>query len=207
MSSNKEDFIKIVKENIKRDGIDDLLNYLENETDFFEAPASTRYHGSYEGGLLEHSLNVYYAMLDELKFIYCGKDWTSKFSLESATIVSLFHDVCKIGRYKKEFKNVKNQETGCWESKEVYSYDNDYFPMGHGALSMYRIMKYINLTEDEAQALYWHMGAFDTSQYSDTTSLCNAYKMNMLAFALHRADEVATFICENEKYTPVKDQD
>ena len=91
--TNKEEFIKLLRENVKRDGLEDLINYLENDSSFFVEPASTQYHGSYDGGLVDHSINVYYCILDELKFIY-GKDWQKKYSLESATIVSLLHDIC-----------------------------------------------------------------------------------------------------------------
>lgn len=200
--NNKEEFISIVKKNITRDGIDNLLTYLE-ESGFYKCPASTRYHGSYEGGLLDHSLNVYYSLIEELKFIF-GNDWQKRYRLESVTIVSLFHDLCKIGRYKKGTKNVKNEETGYWEAVDVFQYDNDYFAMGHAPLSLHRINQFMVLTDDEAQAIYWHMGAFDLSQYSDTHLMCEAFKRNTLAFALHRADMTATYICENEHFEPIE---
>jgi hypothetical protein len=204
--TNKEEFLKIARDTIKRDGIEELLEYLEYESDFFEAPASTIYHGSYAGGLLDHSLNVYYSLLEEMKFIF-GKNWNKKFSEESVAIVSLFHDLCKIGRYEKYNKNVKNNDTGMWETVESYRYDDNYFLMGHASYSLHIISKFLVLTDVEAQAIYWHMGAHDISQYSDTKSLCNAYKKNTLAFALHRADEVATFICENQYFDPVNEED
>jgi hypothetical protein len=151
--TSQEEFIQIVNENIKRNGIDDFMHYLQYESDFFEAPASTKYHGSYHGGLVDHSLNVYYSLLDELRFIL-GKDWQKRYSLESATIVSLFHDVCKIGRYKTEIRNVKDRESGIWSEKEVFVYDDNYFSMGHAALSLHRIQKYMKLSDTEAQAIY-----------------------------------------------------
>jgi hypothetical protein len=203
---NKDEFLRLVIDNIHRDGINELINYLANESDFFESPASTQYHGSYVGGLCEHSLNVYYSLIEELSFIF-GKNWEKRYSKESVAIVSLFHDLCKIGRYKKSYKNVKNTETGIWEQKETFVYDDTYFCMGHASLSLHRIKQFINLSDEEAQAIYWHMGAFDISQYSDTKSLCNAYKKNTLAFALHRADEVATFICENQYFDPINEED
>lgn len=200
--TSQEEFIQIVNENIKRNGIEDFMHYLQYESDFFEAPASTKYHGSYHGGLVDHSLNVYYSMLDELRFIL-GKDWQKRYSLESATIVSLFHDVCKIGRYKTEIRNVKDKESGIWSEKEVFVYDDNYFSMGHAALSLHRIQKYMKLSDTEAQAIYWHMGAYDISQYSDTQNLCRAFSRNTLCFALHRADMTATHICENKEFEPI----
>ena len=125
----KDEFINIVKENIHRDGIDNLMNYLES-TDFYRSPASTRYHGSYAGGLLEHSLNVYYSLLDELQFIY-GKDWEQRYSKESVSIVSLFHDICKINRYKPSVRNVKDPVTKQWNEQAVYVYNENYVNMGN----------------------------------------------------------------------------
>lgn len=199
--TNKEEFIKLLRENVKRDGLEDLINYLENDSSFFVEPASTQYHGSYDGGLVDHSINVYYCILDELKFIY-GKDWQKKYSLESATIVSLLHDICKIGRYVKGTRNVKT-ESGVWQTIDCYKYNDNYFTMGHASLSIHRIEKFMKLTDEEAQAIYWHMGAFDVSNYSSIRDLSEAYSRNTLAFALHRADMAATHLWENEKFKPL----
>lgn len=197
----QEEFESIVKENVHRDGIENLLQYLR-DSDFYRAPASTRYHGSYAGGLVEHSINVYYSLLDELTFIY-GKGWEKKHSKESVAIVSLFHDLCKIDRYKPGKKNVKDPITGQWHEEAVYVYNEDYMPMGHGAYSMYRIMNYIVLTEEEASAIFWHMGAYDLGNYTTVCDLSNNYKLNTLSFALHRADMMATNVVENENFEPL----
>ena len=201
-AENKKEFIELLEKYVKRDGIENLITYLDEQSDFFTSPASTKYHGSYEGGLVEHSLNVYYSLLDEMKFIY-GNNWTTVWSLESVAIVGLLHDLCKAGRYKKGFRNVKN-ENGTWETKEVYEYRQDSFRMGHAALSLNIIQKFIILTDEEAQAIYWHMGAFDTSQYSSPADLSAAFSSNTLAFALHQADMIATHIVENENFKPVQ---
>ena len=198
MESSKSAFVKTLSDNVNRPGVPDLFVYLEKEG-FYTSPASTKYHGSYEGGLCDHSMNVYYSMLDELSFIYGGKDkWTQYHSLESATIVSLLHDVCKAGKYVKGTKNVKDPETGRWDTVDCYNYNTDAFQMGHGALSVYRIQKFIKLTDEEAQAIYWHMGAYDLSQYSTVGNLSESFAKNTLAFALHRADMMATYVWENE---------
>ena len=198
--TNKEDFIHIARENITRCGIEDLLVYLES-TDFFDAPASTKYHGSYAGGLVDHSINVFYCLLDELKFIYMGDSWKKVYTPESAAIVSLFHDLCKINRYKKIVRNVKN-EFGVWEQVPGFAYnDESYLCMGHATSSLHTLTKFIQLTDEEAQAIYWHMGAFDISQYSTIGQCSEAFSGNTLAFALHRADMMATHIVENEKFS------
>lgn len=202
MNTAKQEFIDILKNNVSRVGIENLLNYLE-ESGFYEEPASTKYHGSYAGGLLDHSLNVYYNLIEELKFLL-GPNWSQRYSNETVSIVSLLHDVCKIGRYKSGVRNVKNPDTGVWEQKEVYEYNSNYFTMGHGALSVHRVEKYIDLTDEEAQAIYWHMGAFDLSNYSTMRDLSEAFSRNTLAFALHRADMVATHVCENEHFEPIE---
>ena len=113
--SCKEEFIEIFKENITREGADKLLDYLEHKSDFFTAPASARYHGAYEGGLCEHSLNVYHCLVDYLQRERVQELYGLEYSPESVAIVALLHDVCKVGCYKKGFRNVKNDATGQWE--------------------------------------------------------------------------------------------
>ena len=197
----ENEFGEIVAENIHREGIDDLMEYLY-QSDFFKSPASTKYHGSYEGGLAEHSINVYYSLLDTLQFFY-GVDWEKRYSKETVAIVSLFHDLCKIGRYKMEKKNMKNTETGAWEEKFVYVYNSEWHNVGHGAKSIMTIMDYMYLTDIEKEAIYWHMGAYDVSQYSTVQGLCDIFRRNTLAYALHSADMDATYITENEFFEPI----
>ena len=108
--SNKEIFIETYNKNIHRPGAEKLLAWLEG-TDFFTAPASTRFHAAYEGGLLDHSLNVYNVLIS--KHFNPETD-----DLESYTIVSLLHDLCKAGFYKTELRNRKN-DRGEWEKVPV----------------------------------------------------------------------------------------
>ena len=197
----KNEFYEIVNTNIKRDGITQLMEYLET-TDFFISPASTKYHGSYKGGLLEHSLNVYYALQDTLQFIY-GKDWEKRYNKETVTIVSLFHDLCKIGRYKTGKRNVKNTETGHWEEKIVYEYNPNYHNMGHGAKSVMIIMNHMKLTEIEQESIFWHMGAFDLGNYNPVSAMGDIFSKNTLAYALHSADMDTTYITENKYFEPI----
>ena len=110
-------FKQIVADTIQRDGIENLMEWLENETDFFKAPASTRYHGSYEGGLLEHSLNVYERLMWEMEKLI-GRGWEEIYSPETIAIVALFHDLCKIDRYVLVEKWRKDSD-GQWESYDA----------------------------------------------------------------------------------------
>lgn len=203
-----KDFKNIVAANIQRDGIDNLMEWVENETDFFTAPASTRYHGSYEGGLLEHSLNVYNRLVFEMNTVI-GEGWEEIYSPETIAIVALFHDLCKIDRYVLTEKWRKDED-GQWEAYDAYDYNKEKAEMGHGAQSVYYLQKFIQLTEIEAQAIYWHMGAYDISPYSSLANCSETFKWNPLAFLVHRADMAATYITENEAFDfakPVEAED
>ena len=189
LNNDKFIFETEVRTNIKRDGIDELLSFL-NITDFFEAPASTKYHGAIEHGLVKHSLAVYnnfWKVAPIFGFTH------TKENDESAAIVCLFHDICKINYYKKSYKNVKNEDTGKWERVSCYTTDEQ-LPFGaHGAKSMFLVSKFIKLYDDEAMAILHHMGAWDKGNYSDPGK---AYSYSTLAWLLHVADEAATYIDE-----------
>lgn len=185
--SNKELFIEICKKNIKRAGIDDLLKWLES-SDFFEAPASTRYHGSYAGGLCEHSINVYKALV-RLANHYPEFD----FDPESLAIVALFHDLCKVNFYATEKRNRKNSETGQWESYDAYSIKEKFCFGGHGSKSVYLVQTFMKLSPEEAASINCHMGAFSDSNVG------SSFEQFPLAWFLHIADGMATYVIENSK--------
>lgn len=194
----KQRFKAAVSETITRDGIDNLMEWIENETDFFTSPASTRYHGSYEGGLVTHSLNVFNQLLWELDN-FVGPGWQEFISMETAAIVALFHDICKVNNYRLVEKWRKDAE-GQWEAYEAYEYNPGALQMGHGAKSVFYLQKFIQLTEVEAQAIFWHMGAYDISPYASLNGLSSAFESNQLAFLIHRADMAATYAVENENF-------
>lgn len=194
----KQRFKAAVSETITRDGIDNLMEWLESETDFFTSPASTRYHGSYEGGLVEHSLNVFNQLLWELDN-FVGQGWQEFISMETAAIIALFHDICKVNNYQLVEKWRKDAD-GQWESYEAYEYDKDALQMGHGAKSVFFLQRFIHLTVVEAQAIFWHMGAYDISPYASLNGLSSAFETNQLAFLIHRADMAATYAVENENF-------
>lgn len=181
---NKERFVSLCK-TIKRDGISDLMDWLES-SDFYSAPASTRFHGSYAGGLLQHSLNVY----DELKRVLAAYP-EIECSEESAIICALFHDFCKINFYTTEKRNRKN-EFGQWESYDAYKVDEKFRFGGHGSKSVYLIQYFIRLTPEEAAAVNCHMGAFADENVG------RSFEAFPLAWALHVADEAASYIREKE---------
>ena len=153
--TNKERFIEIFNTYVKRDGADKLLDFLE-KSDFFTAPASARFHCSTEGGLCEHSLNVYDALKGYLSSPRAKETYGFNYSDESIAIVALLHDLCKIGVYKKGFRNVKD-ESGAWKKVDTFEYD-DQLPYGHGEKSVYIITGYMRLTREEAFAIRYHMG-------------------------------------------------
>ena len=156
--SGKEEFIEIFREKITRPGADALLDYLENKSDFFTAPASARYHGAYAGGLCDHSLNVYHCLVDYLARERVQELYGLEYSEESVAVVALLHDLCKVGCYKKSFRNVKNDATGQWERVPTFTFD-DPLPYGHGEKSVYIANGFIRLTREEAMAIRWHMGS------------------------------------------------
>ena len=187
----REEFIKIYTENIKRDGSEKLLNYLQN-SDFFTAPASSRFHCAYEGGLLEHSVNVYKRLLRIVQNEF-GKDYEKFISNESIAICALLHDLCKISFYKVDYRNVK--ENGEWVKKPYYAKE-ELLPYGHGEKSVYIINGFIRLTRDEAIAINWHMGGFDSRAKGGDNSVSEAYSICPLAVLLHTADIQATYLDE-----------
>ena len=194
--TNKERFIKIYTENIKREGADKLLEYLLSPaSDFFTAPASARFHSSYEGGLLEHSLNVYDCLKGYLESEYVKERFGFEYSEESIAIVALLHDLCKVGIYKKGFRNVKD-EKGVWQRVDTFEYD-DRLPYGHGEKSVYIITGYMKLTREEAFAIRYHMGY--SSEREDPRNVSLAFEMFPLAFAVSVADSEATYFIEGKK--------
>jgi len=180
----KEEFIKIYTENISRKGSKELLEWIQ-KTDFFTAPASTKFHCACECGLVMHSVSVFNTMMEK----HFDEDSDS---LESFAICALLHDLCKAQFYKVSTRNVKNDETGQWEKVPYYSVE-DSFPYGHGEKSVFLIERFMRLKLDEAMAIRWHMGGFDDST---GYSVSAAYDRYPLAVKLHLADLESTYLRE-----------
>ena len=187
----KERVIEIYNQNITREGADKLLDFLLNGSDFFTAPASTRYHGAHEGGLVEHSLNVYDCLKDMMERL--NERYGIEYPEESIAIAGLLHDICKVNFYKTSYRNVKD-ETGRWQSVPYYTIE-DTLPYGHGEKSAYIVSAYIRLTRDEAFAIRYHMGFSGTE---DPGNVGRALEMFPLAYATCCADMEAAFLLEGK---------
>lgn len=189
----KDKFIKAYTENITRPGADKLLAWIES-SDFFAAPASTRFHLSSPGGLLEHSLHVF----ERMKAI-CANEATitpgfNEPSMETIAVCGLLHDICKANFYAVEMRNRKNDQ-GRWEQYPFYVVD-DKLPYGHGEKSVYIISRFMRLSREEAMAIRWHMGFADNDFRGGGYSVGNAFEKFPLAVLLHIADLQATYLDE-----------
>ena len=189
---------------VKRDGIDKLLAYIR-KSDFYRAPASTRFHSCHDGGLLEHSLNLYECLLSKKQ----NPIWAEvlrEIDDESLILVALLHDLCKSYLYVPEFKNKKvYSDTGTkkdeggrfdWQAVKGYSTD-DKIPYGHGEKSVMMIEEFIKLKPIERYAIRWHMGFTEPKEYWNT--LTTAIKKYPVILAVHQADMEATYILEEEE--------
>lgn len=199
----EEYFTQLYKENIQREGSEKLLTWLK-ATDFFTAPASTKYHLSCAGGLCKHSINVYERLLslyiqeiakkENINAEEVGLHLTSA-QKETIAICSLLHDLCKVNFYETEYRNKKNEETGVWEKVPTYVV-HDQLPYGHGEKSVYIISAFMKLTREEAMAIRFHMGL---AQEGDLRSCGAAFEMYPLAVLTHMADMQATYLDEVEE--------
>lgn len=183
----KEQFEEIYKNKITRKGSAELLEWLET-TDFFTAPASTKFHCACEFGLVQHSLSVYNVMTEK----HFDPETDSE---ESFAICGLLHDICKAQFYKVTTRNVKNEETGAWE-KQPYFYVEDSFPYGHGEKSVFLIERFMRLKTSEAMAIRWHMGGFDDAAKAGNFAIGQAYERYPIAVKLHLADLESTYLRE-----------
>lgn len=182
---NKERFISLLS-NVKRDGIQELLGWLET-TDFYTAPASTVFHLACKGGLLQHSLNVY----DEAVRLMSAYPEIEADS-DSVVICSLLHDLCKADMYVTEKRNRKN-ENGQWESYDSYKIDEKFHFGGHGSKSVFLISHFVKLTPVEAVAINCHMSSWEEGRARDAGK---AFEQFPFAWLIHTADEAATYIRE-----------
>jgi hypothetical protein len=190
--NTKNDFLQIFDNYIKREGADKLKEYLIS-SDFFDAPASSKFHCACEGGLCDHSVNTFNRLFQNVKNEF-GDDWEKYYSAETIAICGLLHDLCKIDFYKTDYRNVK--ENGEWVKKPYYAKE-EALPYGHGEKSVYIINGFIRLSREEAMAINWHMGGFDSRVKGGDNSLSIAYSMFPLAVLLHVSDLEATYIDEN----------
>lgn len=197
----RADFVQVYNSSVnRRDGAVAMLHWLTHETDFFEAPASRKHHLAQSGGLAIHSLNVY-RRLREITIRDMG-DQIPQYPVylppeleETVATLGLLHDVCKVGVYHRENKRRKNPDTGKWEDNLGYT-SRDPFPLGHGEKSLFLIARHMTLTEEEALAIRWHMGAYDDAVRGGSGSMTEAMNMTPWVWRLQEADMCATWIDE-----------
>lgn len=192
-------FKDVFKDNIHRPGAENLLAWLES-TDFFTAPAGAKHHGAHAGGLVEHSVNVYRRLwqivLVETDRAMPAPDLEESVE-ETVAILALLHDVCKVGVYHTETKRRRNPDTGTWEDYQAYTF-REPFPLGHGEKSLFLITKHMDLTEEEALAIRWHMGAYDDAVKGGSRALDAAMDVTPWVWRLHEADMCAARIDERK---------
>lgn len=192
--SKKTEFIEIYQTHIKRDGAKDFLDYLcSNKSDFFTAPASTRFHGSYSEGLVEHSINVYHCLKDYLSRNRVKDMYGMDYDDETIALVALLHDVCKINVYKTSYRNKK--VNGEWQQVPYYEFEDE-MPYGHGEKSVYMISPFMKLTREEAFAIRYHMGF---SNEDPARNVGYTFEHFPLAFALSTADMEATYFVDGKE--------
>ena len=197
VQENKIKFQKLAHQYIQREGVTQLLDYLDT-TDFYTAPSSTKFHLNVEGGLCQHCLNVfetalkiYHAVIEPA--ITAGTSpFKKEVTDESIAIVTLFHDLCKVGVYHKAEKWRKDAQNR-WESYVGYEFDDD-LPMGHGEKSVFILRNFIKLTREEILAVRWHMGMFDIGESGSSQRLAfhNACEKSALVSLVHAADFVSS---------------
>lgn len=202
---NKNLFISLVETFIKRDGVDNFISWL-NRSDFFVCPASTQYNLPVEGGLCAHALNVAELMIQryfsksllDLSEEDSEKEFEGGITLETLLIVSLFSSINKVNCYVKDFKNVKNKETGKWEQKEYWKWEESFIYSGRGSKSVYILQQYIKLYVEEAQAIAFILaGEDDIFSNVLNTTYRKIYESSPLALYLHIAEIEATYFLDN----------
>lgn len=183
----REEFLQIWHQHVSRPGSEKLLDWLDNKTDFFSAPASTRFHGACDGGLCMHSLNVYHALHD---------GFSPRVRARRAMPSVLCCTICARPTTTKGHPQCKNDATGQWEKVPSYSVE-DLFPYGHGEKSVFLIERFMKLKVEEAVAIRWHMGGFDDAAKGGCFAISEAYDKYPLAVKLHIADLKATYLMEH----------
>ena len=197
IEKNYEEFITLLRTNVVRDseGLEKLISYL-NAKDTKIAPASTKYHGSYAGGLVRHCLNVYKKLTDLIDLNY----GVSPYSVETITLVALLHDISKVDFYEIQERNTKD-ENGNWIKVPYYQVKDTKHRLiygSHGANSVFKVRTFINLSYEEELAILHHMGGFDyTEGVVSTQNISEVFTKSPLALLLHQADQQATFMMDD----------
>lgn len=198
--SNKDICIDYLRQT-QRQGMEHVIEWLDKQSDFFVAPASTNFHGNYEGGLLEHSLNVLRMALEVYNMLCQYKpQLQEQVNVNSIIIAALLHDVCKANIYKSMTKYRKDKNN-MWETYTTYGVDYTELPVGHGEKSVIRLLQMgLALTEDEILAIRWHMSAWELADSADARGNLNAAKDKCpLLCIIQTADGLASAILEEKR--------
>lgn len=178
---------KAIMEKVERKGIDRLSTWLIDESDYFTCPASPSHHNNYEGGLFDHCVNVTEFALSVNNYVV-KRHQQEAISQKSIIIVCMFHDLCKVGTYEKGEKWGKD-ERNKWQKYPCYVYKGN-VPLGHGEKSLYITGKFLELTDDEALAIRWHMGFIEPGvhfgypagmQFNDAMDVSNLTRLVQVA--------------------------
>lgn len=202
---NRDFFKLLCRTYIKRDGLERLLAYLEQHTDFYTAPASSSRHLNERGGLCLHSLNVFETILrlhrsfQQPAVEYNLANSCEYISDESLAICALFHDVSKCNIYRETEKWRKDAQ-GRWQSYMGYEMEDD-FPIGHGEKSCILIHHYLRLEREELLAIRWHKGAFEMTENGSAgrKSFYEACRYSHLVPLLQAADFLSAQCLETSK--------
>ena len=199
LHDNKERFVELLK-STQREGVEYVIEDLES-LGFFEAPASSTQHLNYDGGLVEHSLNVYdMAVMLKEQIIARRPDLEKLLPTESIIIASLLHDVCKADIYRKVMRRRKDA-IGTYEEYQAYEVDYSNLPIGHGEKSVIMILRSgMYLEDDEVIAIRWHMSAWDLpfQSFELSKSLNVARDKSPLCSLIHTADTLAAILLERK---------
>lgn len=186
---------------VGRDGVEALIAFLR-KSDFYKAPASSRFHNCHEGGLLEHTLNVYDCLMRKKE----NPAFADKLPADdSLIIIALLHDLCKVYTYVVDYKNKKvYSEHGSksdsngrfdWETVPAYTVQDE-IPYGHGEKSVMMAEQFIPLNPVERYAIRWHMGFTEPKESWNTLSA--AIRKYPVILAVSEADLEATYILEED---------
>lgn len=189
LEEQKEMILDLLR-STERDGIDKLADYLSDSTDFFTAPASTRFHNNFSGGLAQHCLNVYenFKSLLEIKGVEMSED--------SIIICALLHDLCKCNTYVVETRNRKNEQ-GQWEKYNIWATNKDVdIPLPHSSRSIAIIRKFIKLSIKEELTIFYHMGPYGGEDYEYRNMLKAANEKYPQTVLFYVADTIASYLDE-----------
>lgn len=193
-----DEFVRIWMETVvpaRGDKAEKLLKYLDgNRCDFFIAPASTKYHGAVYGGLVRHSLNVYWCLKDILTNSEVYRQIGLAPSEDTIAVVALLHDMCKANFYVPTTRRYM-EANGTWRTALGFAY-SEAFPYGHGEKSVLMVSHYLNLSFEESMAIRWHMGFSNLNDMEGRSNFSNSVRKYPLCLAVAEADSRATLLIE-----------